>query len=57
MTEEVQFPNYQKPAGIPVADPKYSKHLFKLARMMMKPKIKSFPKKMTHKIHKKIKYL
>ena len=48
-----QFPNYQNPAtltvteqpgtiphGIPLADPKYHKPLFKLAKLMMKPKVK-----------------
>lgn len=47
-----EFPNYPQdvtlplektspvPHGIPVADPKYGKPLYKLARLMMKPKAK-----------------
>lgn len=48
-----EFPNYQNdvtlpastqpppvPHGIPLADPKYHKPLYKLAKLMMKPKTK-----------------
>lgn len=41
MTDEPtpQFPNYQPPnTGIPVADPKFHKPLYKMMGLMLKPK-------------------
>ena len=40
----IQFPQYAPPKGIPVADPKFHKPLYKMARMMAKmksPKLKT----------------
>lgn len=54
-----RFPNYPapKPTGTPIVDPKQSNHLWKLARFMMKPKLRAHtpfhvkPKKHKVKFH------
>jgi len=54
-----QFPNYQppNPKGIPVADPKFGKPLYKLMKVMLKPRTQTV--RMTHRTkprEKKVKY-
>ena len=51
----VNFPQYERP-GIKVADPKFGKPLFKLMRMMMKPKIKRLTRTVKHVKKKKVKF-
>jgi hypothetical protein len=56
MSEELKFPNYQPPSGIPLAHPKHGAPLMKLAKQLMKPRMKSF-KRVFSKPSKKPKWL
>jgi hypothetical protein len=55
----IQFPNYENPSGVIIAPPKFHSPLYKMMKMMMKPKMKlksRLPKAVKHVKHKKVKF-